>query len=231
MSEQPALILFAKAPIRGFVKRRLCPPLSRQQAVELYAHMLETILTRAGGLGCSPSVLAVSPDDRVADFRSARSEFSLVVGQGQGDLGERLSRIVAEVSRQCGKPMLIIGADAPDLPDRVFKQAADIVGKGRYVMCPSHDGGYCLLGMPRSCPALFSGIAWGSSLVAAQTREAALRAGIDLAELETWRDVDTIADVLDLIERLSGARDPHLIQLRRRLICMKLPTASREESS
>lgn len=230
MPEQPALILFAKAPIRGFVKRRLCPPLSPPQAVELYAHMLDTILARAVGFGCSPCVLAVSPDDRAAGFRSALSEFNLVVGQGEGDLGERLSRIVADVSRRCEKPMLIIGADSPDLPGRVFEQAADIVAQGRYVMCPSRDGGYCLLGMPRHCPALFSNIAWGSSLVADQTRKAALRAGVDLVDIETWRDVDTIDDVLDLIKRLSDARDPHLIQLRRRLICMKLPTASCEES-
>jgi len=55
---------------------------------------------------------------------------------------------------------------------------------------PTEDGGYYLLGVSRPAWALLEEIPWSTSEVARVTRERAARAGISLAELEAWYDVD-----------------------------------------
>ena len=49
----PALVVFAKVPVAGTVKTRLVPPLSFEQAADLYAAFLADALAAFVGLGAS----------------------------------------------------------------------------------------------------------------------------------------------------------------------------------
>src|SRR5687768_11341097 len=86
------LIIFAKAPIPGEVKTRLCPPLHPAEAARLSeAFLLDEVET-----------FSLLPDIRVSvqfSPRSAGSHFSRLLGdamvpwispQSSGDLGDRL---------------------------------------------------------------------------------------------------------------------------------------------
>ncbi len=95
-------------------------------------------------------------------------------------------------------------------------------------MCASADGGYCLIATPEPVAALFDGVDWGTPRVAAQTRAAAIRCGVQLTELEPWQDVDTIEDLAALLQRLTATDDPHLIRLRRQLNSLKLTAMTPE---
>ena len=121
-----------------------------------------------------------------------------------------------------GRGGIAIGADAPDLPHDRFSKACEQMALGRCVLCPGSDGGYCLIAMPTPQPALFEGIDWGTSRVARQTRDAARRYDIPLSELASWHDVDTVDDLARLLERIGASDDPHLMDLRRELISLKL---------
>jgi len=68
---QGAVIVFAKAPRPGLVKTRMAPPLSPDQAAELYSNLLDDVLEATGvfaeALGLS-AVVAVHPPDACSEI-------------------------------------------------------------------------------------------------------------------------------------------------------------------
>jgi glycosyltransferase A (GT-A) superfamily protein (DUF2064 family) len=56
-----ALVIFAKAPIAGLVKTRLCPPLTFEEAAELYRCFLIDSVSRACTLADVHVCLAFTP--------------------------------------------------------------------------------------------------------------------------------------------------------------------------
>ncbi len=228
MQNSTVLILFARSVRPGLVKTRLMPPLNGAQAVSVYQRLLGATVARVRQMPFAARVLAVHPDEHCSEMSAAYPGFDLVIPQGAGDLGQKITRAVACVQERYGGGVIAIGADAPDLPQDRFSEACEQVALGRCVLCPGSDGGYCLIAMPTPQPALFEGIDWGTSRVARQTREAAGRQGIVLSELAGWHDVDTVDDLARLVERIGASDDPHLIGLRRELISLKLPNLTPE---
>src|SRR5439155_4510506 len=111
------LILFAKAPVPGAVKSRLCPPLRPEDAARLAAAFL---LDEAAAFGSLPGVELSVPFTRPESagcFRRVLGESSGVPlrPQARGDLGERLALAFA-VGSQDGASVVIVGSDTPDLP-------------------------------------------------------------------------------------------------------------------
>ncbi len=206
------LVVFARQPSLGRVKTRLARRLGRQGALRAYEAMLDCVVGRWSGTSDLACVLAVTPDAWCEAARRRWPGFE-VVAQGTGDLGQRLNRVTQARWLTARRPMVLIGADSPDLPESLLRDAVRIARRGQIALAPTADGGYCLLAIPRPVPELFSGIAWGSQQVARQTREAARRAGLSLVELPAFFDVDTIDDLRELWRRTQGSRDPHLHRL------------------
>lgn len=211
------LIVFAKQPVAGQVKTRLAKRIGAQAAAAVHEAMLECVVRRWSGYGTTRLTLAVSPDAWLDQARRRWPGVAEVVPQGAGDLGERIVRVVAAQWRRWGRPLVLLGADSPDLPAAHMQHALREVAGGRAAMVPTPDGGYCLLAIPRPLPALFEGVDWGSPHVASQTRDAARRCGLELVELPPAPDIDTADDLRALRQRLVGACDPALRQLARKL--------------
>ena len=109
---------------------------------------------------------------------------------------------------------LIGGDDASFLQVHLdVAQADDWLGAGggfggvaegdRAVLGPATDGGYYLLGMKAPHPELFADIDWSTVRVAAQTRAAAQRHGLALAELAPWYDVDDPGSLAQLVRECA----------------------------
>lgn len=215
------IIVFAKAAIPGRVKTRLTPALSPDQAAWAHAAMVEAVVARVARIA-GRRWLAVTPDEAHFD-----AEGFSQIGQGTGDLGARLGRVTTAVwsiaDAAPPRGLIVIGTDSPDLPIDRFVAAAAAVGAGRAAAVPAFDGGYCLIAAPRPAPALFAGIEWGTARVMAQTRAAAIAAGIALTELAPWHDVDTFDDLGALRRRITNTEDAALRRLRERLDSAKLP--------
>jgi hypothetical protein len=69
-----------------------------------------------------------------------------LVAQGQGDLGQRLSRIIRTLPPG---PAVIIGSDAPDVTRRDIAAAFAALRAADYVIGPASDGGFWLIGAAR----------------------------------------------------------------------------------
>jgi glycosyltransferase A (GT-A) superfamily protein (DUF2064 family) len=91
---------------------------------------------------------------------------------------------------------LLIGSDCAVLTPGLLRRAAAALADHDMVFVPAEDGGYVLVGAragARLAPA-FTGIAWSTARVMAQTREALAAAAIGMAELEPLWDIDEPAD-------------------------------------
>ena len=115
--------------------------------------------------------------------------------QGQGDLGERMSRAFAQSSQQGSPATVIIGSDCPGLTPELLTRAFDALSNNRVVLGPATDGGYYLIGLAGATPEIFHGINWGSNSVLATTLSILARLGINPVLLEPLDDVDRKEDL------------------------------------
>lgn len=200
-----AMAVFAKAPVPGQVKTRLIPSLGAGGAAILAQRMLAHALGQAGALPVAHRELCVSPDMEHPAFARAVADSGgrlCLTLQGDGDLGERMHRALTRLLAGHDKALLM-GTDAPGLTTAVLRRAFEALDGHDAVFVPAVDGGYALVGLTRSAPAIFLGMTWSTSGVMAETRARARRAGLRWAELEPVADIDEPQDLVHLPEGWS----------------------------
>jgi len=188
--------LFTRWPEPGRAKTRLIAALGAQGAADLHRRLTErTVATvLASGLPCEVRSTGASaemfedwldPSRHSGLRRNDGGRFS-VVDQGDGDLGARLARAAAAC------PVLLIGADCPDLTPAHLCAAAAALTQAAAVIGPAEDGGYWLLGLAAPAPAAFEGVEWGGPQVFAQT---VARLAANPVVLDTLADLDRPEDL------------------------------------
>jgi uncharacterized protein len=201
--ERPIVCVFAKPPVAGSVKTRLAADLGVCSAELAAAFLLDT-WAGACRLGWARVVLATtdrSEHEAQLDGLTERDTWL----QGQGDLGERLERVLARAL--CEAPLVIaIGADTPGLPRALVEQARRALGRSESVLGPCADGGFYLLGL-RRCPArLLAALPWSCADTFQQTRARLQCAGLNPASLPHWFDIDRKRDLARLWRLLRAGR-------------------------
>ena len=201
-----ALAIMAKAPRVGDVKTRLCPPLSPRQAAALARCFLRDRIAQVRGLHGVQGVIAYTPEPEI--FERLAPDFTLVA-QRDGDLGERMRALLAELIDTGYPAAIAVGTDTPTLPPAVLQRAVDVIASGDVdlVLGPAEDGGYYLIGVRADHPPLFAGVPWSTPAVLEITRDRAAAAGLSATLLSPWFDVDTGADLERLRADLAG--DPY----------------------
>jgi rSAM/selenodomain-associated transferase 1 len=210
-----ALVIFAKAPIPGQVKTRLCPPLTPDEAATLHGSFVLDTLERTKAAMAKWKLpldryLACAPSSTLVFFKimEERQGVKLIDQEGD-DLGARMSRAFDGLFGRGYRRVFIVGTDVPSLPLDHYRQALALLESHDLVLGPAHDGGYYLIGLTKPAPALFELIPWSTSDVLRLTREKADRLGLRTALIPSWRDVDTIEDLRSLIESASlDAKNP-----------------------
>jgi rSAM/selenodomain-associated transferase 1 len=189
------LYLFAKAPVAGRVKRRLCPPLNAKQAAQVAMAMLahSSAVVERGWLG--KRVLNVAPDLSHAAFLSYQQGMNWQTRvQVQADLGERMREVLLDGVESSGSAV-VLGTDIPTLNTTILKDTFYALQAGQSVVGPSQDGGFYLLGLREVPMGLFNGIEWGSVQVYARLMKNARALGLNLQPLLTLSDCDYFEDL------------------------------------
>ena len=196
-----AVIVFAKAPVAGFAKTRLIPALGADGAATLAHRLLRHAVSAALEAGLGPVELCATPDATHPAFAALDASVERHL-QGDGDLGARMARAFA---RRLGDPpdgglagCLLIGTDAPGLDAAYLRAAAEALATHDAVFGPAIDGGYTLVGLRRPAPGLFTGMAWSTPTVMADTRTRLAAAGLRHAELPPLSDIDEAGDLVHL---------------------------------
>ena len=209
-----ALIVVAKEPLVGRTKTRLSPPLSGQQATDLYrCLLLDTLELMKQVEGVQPIIAYLPPDAEPFFRRFAPPGFDLVPQVGN-DLGERLDNVLTHCLQMGYRQAVVMDSDSPTLPVAYLRQAFRELDDPTVdvVLGPCDVGGYYLIGLKSPCSALFRGIVMSTSTVVAETLERAHENALRVACLPRWYDVDTSEDLERLIEELRSQPDnlaPH----------------------
>jgi rSAM/selenodomain-associated transferase 1 len=206
------LIVFARLPRIGHVKSRLAAAVGAQRALDAHRALLEATIALAAG--CAADTLELQHTDIDAPpTDDARCLLERLAAEGwrtgpqRGeDLGARM-RGALESTLADGELPVLIGCDCPAMRVDDIAGAFDALARGAdAVFSPAEDGGYALVGLSRSLPGLFEGIAWGSASVMGDTRARLAACGARAVSLRTVWDVDTVDD---LARWESAAGTPH----------------------
>lgn len=192
------ICIFAKPPMPSEVKTRLIPALGAVGAAQLASAMLQDVW---GIVASHPGVRAILATTRTAVF-----PFSVPDGdvwlQGDGDLGERMERILT-LGLQQSQAVIALGADSPAFTLAHVDATIEWLKSHDAVLGPATDGGFYLLALRRCPRGLFAGLPWSTGETC-QALQARLREhDFSIAQLEPLFDVDTPADLRTLARYLA----------------------------
>lgn len=210
----------AKAPLPGTVKTRLVPPLTAEQAAELYrALLLDQFehLRQVGGAARHVFYAPADAEKMLSDLGGADYAYR---AQSGGDLGARMAQVFDDLWRLGHRNVVLVGSDLPALPLEILREAFTrlAAAEHRVVIGPSRDGGYYLIGMNQPTPEIFDNMTWSHDRVLADTTARLDGLGVFYNMLPSWFDLDVAED----FQRLAAlAETDSRSALSRTLACLE----------
>jgi rSAM/selenodomain-associated transferase 1 len=204
--ERDCILVFLRYPEIGRVKTRLSADIGDFHSAGIYRCFVLDLLSGIKKLQIDV-VLYVTPGNSIDKFVAWLGSDYVYVPQQGDDLGQRMKNSFADTFSSGYERAVLIGCDIPDLPLRIIHEAFGALGRGDSVIGPAGDGGYYLIGF-RSAAFLeesFEGIRWGTDSVFSETVSVLNRFGIAPHMLPVWHDVDTLEDLISLVERSKGS--------------------------
>jgi rSAM/selenodomain-associated transferase 1 len=193
------LVVMARWPAPGRCKSRLAVGIGRRRAAALQAGLCRhTCAVARQARRRLPFELVLAGQGlgpRALGRWGAQLGCDRAVVQGPGSLGLRLQRQVLRARRRGVRQVVLVGSDLPTLEAVDLERAFRALESEPLVLGPAADGGYWLIGLGGSWPALFSGIPWGSAAVLEHTTRAAARLGLEPQWLSRRHDLDRPADL------------------------------------
>jgi rSAM/selenodomain-associated transferase 1 len=209
------VLLVAKAPAAGRTMTRLVPPLSAGQAARLHEALLLDTLDACRFEAPGVGLLHADPGEAETLAMLAGPGTPLVLQEGRG-LADALRGAVARFAGS--GPVALVSSDVPGIPRGALGRACDRLSAGAdVVLGPAHDGGYWLIAMAADHPAPFHEIPWSTPAVLGVTLARCAEAGLAVALLEPWRDVDTLVDLDFLLDELEVLDAPRTVGILREL--------------
>lgn len=188
------VIVFARAPKLGTVKRRLARSIHDRAALQFHTGTLTALLRSLHHCRRFNIELAITPDG--ARFRLPFQGRARRIAQGRGDLGQRMTRALRRHRR-----VALMGCDIPEARAADVVAAFGALGRADAVFGPAADGGYWLIALgPRRPGDLFGHARWSTEHALADTLRQFGHHRV--AFIRTLSDVDTVADY----QRLSCVR-------------------------
>jgi len=197
------ICIFAKPPRPGLSKTRLAAEVGNEDAARLAAAFLSDTVELAVSTGAEV-VLATTDPQAMHGVSEAIPRWD----QGEGDLGDRIQRVLQRALGEAPWAMAL-GADSPGLPARALHDAIEGLRRGRAVLGPCVDGGFYLLGLPGCPDGLLRNVPWSSDRTAAVTLEALADRGLEPHQTLQWFDIDVLADLRRFQAEVSERAAPH----------------------
>lgn len=204
-----AVAIICKTPAAGKSKTRLSPPLRPEECAEISACFIEDLGRTIAGLdpAMAEGYAVYTPAGSEAALRRLiPAHFGLVL-QGEGDLGDRLHKGIADLLEAGHAGAILINSDSPTLPPGILEAAVAAVLRGdQVVLSPAIDGGYTLIGLSVAHRRLFDDIPWSTEAVFALTLDRVREIDIPVVILDPWYDIDDAASYAMLEAELAGKR-------------------------
>lgn len=183
------LVIFARAPETGRVKKRLGIEIGMMEAARFYRRILDEQIRRMARDPRWTVWLFITPDTALVHSAWHLVPVARRKPQRQGDLGRRMKLPFATLPPG---PVVLVGSDIPAMHPCHVARAFDLLGRHDLVFGPARDGGFWLVGARRVRPlpySLFAGVHWSTSTTLAETL-AGLPTHVTTALADTLDDVD-----------------------------------------
>jgi rSAM/selenodomain-associated transferase 1 len=195
MKQDNLLIIFVKNAIPGKVKTRLAKTMGEQKAMEVYQQLLKYTHKATHKLPMDKAVYysdSIETDDiwNTGDYKKFMQEGS--------DLGKRMLNAFKAGFSKNYKKVIIIGSDCPEITSKIITEAFDALPQNNFVIGPTHDGGYYLLGMSSLYAILFKNKRWSSDEVLHDTLVDIRNMNGSYKLLKELTDVDTENDLMQV---------------------------------
>lgn len=204
---KPVIVIMVKEPNPGRTKTRLSPPLSMEEAAELYEAMLRDTIALVADLAGIEMALAITPPEAVGFFKQVSPSGATMKPVRGESIGDCLNKVLTSLLSDGYQPAIAINSDGPTLPAGYLLQAVAELKDADLALGPNEDGGYYLIGINQQQPQLFEDIDWSTERVTNQTVARAEETGLQSVLLPAWYDVDTPSDMDRLHQELSGLPD------------------------
>ncbi len=194
----PAVLVMARAPRRGEVRRALEPLLGPARCAALQAALILQATAWAQDVAPESVFVAHEPPDALAEIRRLTGRAATLFPQNGDGIAARLADAAARVFAHHEGPLLIVWPDLPRLrADHATGALNDIAAGCDVVLGPAIDGGFYLIAIERPLPQLFAlpENAWRSRDVMTMGLAAAREAGLEIGLLRTERALHRPADV------------------------------------
>jgi len=208
-----SLIVFTRLPKAGKAKTRLIPQLGAEGAATLQRRMTLHTVGRAWACSADDKSLHL----RIAYEGGSESDMRAWLGpldfipQGEGDLGQRMSRCVQREFDAGARNVIIIGTDCPRLDEARIQEARRALDQTPVVFGPAEDGGYYLIGLSRPIASLFEAMEWSTDQVLAESLKRVRQQNIETTLLPILPDVDLPEDLPDAEVALMHGRSVSVI--------------------
>ena len=196
LSQNNALVLFAKAPIAGEVKTRLQPEITPENSARLQEAMIKDSISLMSEINNVEKIIYFLPIEKKYVFEKFTDGLPFHLNCQNGvDLGEKMANSFHDLFNKGFFRVVVIGTDSPTLPKEYISKAFIDLNKADLVIGPSIDGGYYLIGFKEKVLPVFSPVEWGSNKVLLQTEELIKIHNLKLSLLPVHYDIDTIEDL------------------------------------
>jgi len=185
-----AICLIFRVPEIGKVKTRLAKEIGQVKAYEYYRCMLNETINKALKIDTAVLIGFYSGNKPKNGY-----DFPLYKQKGK-DLGEIILNAVKKLKILGYRKIVVIGSDSPDMPEEFIKNALNLLDKSDFVIGPTEDGGFYLLGLTYIYDGIFCDINWGTHNVFEALLKNIIRQKKSFLLLPLWYDIDSKKELL-----------------------------------
>ena len=190
-----ALILFTRVPVPGHTKTRLMPFLSGNECAALHTRIIKKVFEDVSDADADIFVF-YTPEDKKRILRNILQGASYEFVPQTGDnLGDRMGNAFRHVFGKNYKKAVLVGTDIPDVSKKIIDEALGLLDENEYVINPTFDGGFYLLGMKDQYTDLWQIEEYGNAGVFEATMNKLNACGIRTAVGTRLQDIDTKEDL------------------------------------
>jgi uncharacterized protein len=204
MADGPAVLIMARAPRRGEVRRALEPLIGADGCVALQSALLAQSVEWARTLHPRAIHVAHDPPDAGPELRALMGDDVLLFPQNGDGIAGRLADAAARVFARGQGPLVIVWPDLPVLRPAHAEGTLDDLRSGcDIVFGPVFDGGFYVIAIARPMPKLFAlpEHVWrgadAMTMGIATARDSGLEIGILRSERALHRPADARAALAD----------------------------------
>lgn len=206
-----AIALFCKLPKKGEVKTRLASETNEEFATKLYDLLLQNIVHQLIPFSKSTQtdLYFFIHDNKIEQFHDYLLSIlkktvykNFIKCQLGRDIGERMANAFDCLFGKGYKKIVIVGSDIVGHLNKNILNAFEMLDNAEYVIGPSFDGGFYLIGTKDHCDKeVFDCIYWSSSTVLNQLKTNLNNKHYSFLETETMLDIDHFEDLKYAIDR------------------------------